>query len=644
VHEIPLTIIVPCYNESQRIHHFFEQLQQLPPEHFLSTQCEWLFVDDGSNDDTAAVLKGLASKVPTPLKVRVIEQNPNAGKGAAVRRGDLEASGNMRVFLDADLSTPLHEIEAAFKRITQKQADLLLGSRHAIDSVLKEKQPWHRVFLGRCFSYFCSLFHANAFSDTQCGFKMWTKKFSEEVVQKYTENRWAFDIEMILLAEKKSLLILEHPVEWQDCEGSKVSALKDGIKMLGKTVLFRARHGSWLVWGLAALVLIASFSQALRWSNDMQTYAIAWGKILQGNVSIYELGRSSQGGYYYSPFFAVFFAPLAFLEGNILRAFYALLTLAIALAGWVLLKRLLRISETRLNGAALGWVLFILIMSNSLVGQFQSGNVSLWVLSFCLFSFYAWLYRDKKQSALWLALAVNIKVFPLFLLIYFVWQKDFKFMLYFVFWSAVLLLLPALFVGFQNNIQMHLDQIHMLKLYGPQNDFGREAYQNISAALIRLNRNSSLFFSVFGSFSDNVIVQFCQGGVALLTGGLLLRMKQDSYKDLTLAFALVAAMMGQFTPTSWINHMGFCYFPILGYLLFNVILRKDSSAAIRFTSIMGIAFFSLSAQGVVGRQLNDWLEVWNIPTIGIWLLIVSFWYQTKRHAFEYSARSETLSP
>ena|GEM_PF-769347 len=650
--KVSLSVLVPCYDEAFRLPHFFEaftRFHALNLENPTLATSEWIFVDDGSQDTSAELLETWIAQHRFAWPMRVLRLKENQGKGAAVRQGDAEARGVIRCFLDADLSTSLDHILPAYTRFITEGADLLIGSRHCIGARLAERQPWHRIFLGRIFSYFSSLFHANAFTDTQCGFKLWSSDFSRDVLQRLREDRWAFDLEMILRAEEQGKHIVEVPVVWIDRAGSKVSALRDGFRMLRETLRFRFRHGSKWVWLLAGVLLVASFSMALRWSNDMSTYALAWERVREGRLGeLYEISRGGQGGYYYSPFFALAGAPLSLLSTSELRCVYALITLAIGLAAWVLLKRTLRETGLRLSARAAPWILLLLVMSNNIVGQFQTANISLWVIAFCLFSLYKHLHGKLGMAAFWLALAVNFKIFPAFMLLYFFWQRDLRFFVYFALWSLAFFAIPAISFGWATNLELHQQQIEMLRVYGPQNDFGREAYQALSALLVRLSREGML-----GSWGEARLIQVSQATVVVISGIFLLAFGvARSRAEKILSFFFLMTMMGQFSPASWINSMGFCYFPAFAVVLMliwgpNASLR-NRIPSLKMASIkyLGLAFFigyALTTQGVLGRRLNDILERASVPTYAIAALIAAFWlatFEIRRSSFEDCARSK----
>ncbi|MEO5668843.1 MAG: glycosyltransferase 87 family protein [Bdellovibrionota bacterium] len=629
-----LSLIVPCYDEALRLPYFFESFERFYEAyatHPLLKKSEWIFVDDGSHDTTAEVLTSWIAKRGFAWQIKVLSLGENQGKGAAVRAGDAESRAPIRGFLDVDLSTTLEEILPAIARFEVLRPELMIGSRHCIGAKLAEAQPWYRILLGRLFSYFSSLFHANAFSDTQCGFKLWTAPFSRDVVQKLEEKRWAFDLEMILRGEAAGALIVETPVTWVDREGSKVSPVRDGLRMLRETLRFRAKHGSSWIWLIASILVCVSFSIALRWSNDMSTYALAWERVRVGRWSeIYEISRSGQGGYYYSPLFALLGAPLSWLPLHALRFVYATITLMIGFTGWILLKRMLRESGLRLAGQAAPWIFLMVAMSNNIFGQFQTANISLWVLSFVFFCLYRHVHSKSVSAAFWLALAVNFKVFPVFMLLYFFWQKDWRFVIFFTAWSLALVLLPALYFGWSENIHLHVQQVEMLRVYGPQNDFGREAYQALSALLVRLARSG-----LFGAISEGLLMKIAQVTVVVVSGIFLLTFKPgQARRERVLSFFFLMAMMGQFSPASWINSMGYCYIPMLAVLVMlcwgpNASLRaRIGDGRIVGLKVCTLVFFvgyCLTAQGIVGRTLNDILERASVPTYAIFVLCAAFW-------------------
>ena len=227
------SIVIPAYNESARIGPTLERVLECVHSHRWNA--EVLVVNDGSSDNTAAIISDFASKDPV---VRLINNPTNRGKGYSVRNGMLQASGRIVMFTDADLSSPMEEAELLFAAIRQG-ADIAIGSRWLEVKRQTLKQPLYRRFFGRCFNAVTRLVMALPFADTQCGFKAFTHPAAQTVFQLQRIERWGFDPEILFIAIKRGYSIREVPVTWGHDERSRISYLKDGIKMLEELVYVR---------------------------------------------------------------------------------------------------------------------------------------------------------------------------------------------------------------------------------------------------------------------------------------------------------------------------------------------------------------------------------------------------------------------
>jgi dolichyl-phosphate beta-glucosyltransferase len=161
--------------------------------------------------------------------VKLLINNPNRGKGYSVKRGMLEAKKEYAIFMDADLATPLEELEK-FRRFTAEH-DVLIASRNLKDSNIKVTQPFYRQMLGKGFSILVRIIAVSGIKDTQCGFKMFNKKARNIIFPKQTFERFSFDVEILHIARKHSLSIKEIPVTWVNDPDSRVSPIKDSFKM-----------------------------------------------------------------------------------------------------------------------------------------------------------------------------------------------------------------------------------------------------------------------------------------------------------------------------------------------------------------------------------------------------------------------------
>ncbi len=218
-----LSLIIPAYNEEQRIKASLENALDFFESKSLNF--EILVVDDGSKDNT----KQLVTNFDSP-KIKLIAQDQNRGKGAAVTRGMLEANGQIRIFSDADFSTPVTEIDKVITAMSLG-TEVFIGSRALDYSMIKKHQPAYREFMGKTFNKLVQLFLISGIKDTQCGFKGFTAKAAEDIFSKMKIEGFGFDLEIIYLANKLGFQISEVPVEWYNDERSTVNPIKDSITM-----------------------------------------------------------------------------------------------------------------------------------------------------------------------------------------------------------------------------------------------------------------------------------------------------------------------------------------------------------------------------------------------------------------------------
>jgi len=213
-----LSLIIPAYNEEKRLPKTLTEVDS-----YLRTRdydYEILVVNDGSGDKTVEIAKNL---IPGIKNLRVTGYNRNQGKGYAVRFGMMEAKGDFRLFSDADNSTSLDQVEKMWPEI-EKGADIVIGSRDIKGAVLDPPQPWIRqMLLGEGFKLFRKLVLGLwKIEDTQCGFKCFSKEAAENIFPKCRISRFAFDPEILIIAEKMGYKIKEIPVYWKNDLESKV--------------------------------------------------------------------------------------------------------------------------------------------------------------------------------------------------------------------------------------------------------------------------------------------------------------------------------------------------------------------------------------------------------------------------------------
>lgn len=228
---IDYSIVIPAFNEMARIHATLTDVIRCVETR--GWNAEVIVVDDGSRDNTAAIVESIAATYPF---VHLLSNGTNRGKGYSVRNGMLHASGEIVLFTDADLSSPIEEAERLFSAIRQG-ADVAIGSRWLASSRQTIRQPLYRRFFGRCFNFVTRMIMRLPYADTQCGFKAFTRTAAQTVFQLQRIERWGFDPEILFIALKRGFVVREVPVSWGHDERTRISYLKDGMQML-KELLF----------------------------------------------------------------------------------------------------------------------------------------------------------------------------------------------------------------------------------------------------------------------------------------------------------------------------------------------------------------------------------------------------------------------
>ena len=231
-----LSIVIPAYNESARLPATLTRVVQWMNEAHITG--EVIVVDDGSTDDTAALAEQMAATHPT---VSVVRLPGNQGKGAAVRRGVEVATEAWVLFSDADLSTPIEEAER-LASLADAGADVVIGSRDAKDSQIERHQPWYREAMGRTFNRIVQALAVRGFRDTQCGFKLFSREAARRCFGQMTIERFAFDVEVLYLAQRFGYRIEEVGVRWVNDERTTVDPLRDAAKMFVDVLKIRRRH------------------------------------------------------------------------------------------------------------------------------------------------------------------------------------------------------------------------------------------------------------------------------------------------------------------------------------------------------------------------------------------------------------------
>jgi len=228
------SIIIPAYNEAERIGASLDRILGYIAESRWSA--EIIVVNDGSRDNTSQVVQEYSRRDPI---IRVLENPGNRGKGYSVRNGMLNASGQVLLFTDADLSSPIEEANKLFALIESGEADVAIGSRYLQSELQTRKQPLYRRMLGRAFNGALRTILGLSYVDTQCGFKAFNRKAVTTIFPNMKIERWGFDPEILFLARRYGLRVAEVPVSWAHDHRSKISPLRDGTRMLGELLRIR---------------------------------------------------------------------------------------------------------------------------------------------------------------------------------------------------------------------------------------------------------------------------------------------------------------------------------------------------------------------------------------------------------------------
>lgn len=214
-----LSIVIPAYNEERRLPATLDAILGYLSDQTFSA-LEVLVVDDGSRDETAEVVKRYSLSHPI---VRLFQNPENRGKGYAVRHGMLKAACEWVLFSDADLSTPIAELEKLLAAAAEQQADVAIGSRALDRSLVAIHQPVLREWSGRCFNWLMRWLLGLPFRDTQCGFKLYRRGAASTVFPRQLLDGFSFDVEDLVIAQVHGIRSVEVPVRWSNAEGTKVS-------------------------------------------------------------------------------------------------------------------------------------------------------------------------------------------------------------------------------------------------------------------------------------------------------------------------------------------------------------------------------------------------------------------------------------
>ncbi len=225
-----LSVVIPTYNEEWRIIPTIGAIASAVSETYANW--ELIISDDGSTDETVK----LVTELPL-INMRVVT-SVNTGKGGAVRRGVLEAEGDLVLFADADQATPIEQLPAMIKMLEDNNAAVAIGSR-SVDGASVANKSAFRELLSKGLQTIVRLGFRLPYQDTQCGFKLFTRDAAKKLFSVQKIDGFSFDLELLYIARKNGLPVVEVPVEWHDAPGSKVSGSRDALRFLGDLPVIR---------------------------------------------------------------------------------------------------------------------------------------------------------------------------------------------------------------------------------------------------------------------------------------------------------------------------------------------------------------------------------------------------------------------
>jgi dolichyl-phosphate beta-glucosyltransferase len=230
-----LSIVIPCYNEEQRLPRTIEQIERYLAGHGVSY--ELILVDDGSGDGTRKIMEEAAARNPA---VRLEALPQNRGKGRALAEGVAGARGAEILVTDADLSTPIEELDKLTAEL-RKGAGVAIASRALKGSRVEVSQPIYRVLMGKAFNLLVQAVLLPGIWDTQCGFKLFRADVAHDAFARLTTDGFGYDPEVLYLAKRRGVRIAEIPVVWRNSAPTKVSPIRSSLDMFRHVLRIRFR-------------------------------------------------------------------------------------------------------------------------------------------------------------------------------------------------------------------------------------------------------------------------------------------------------------------------------------------------------------------------------------------------------------------
>uniref|UniRef100_A0A060TGT3 dolichyl-phosphate beta-glucosyltransferase n=1 Tax=Blastobotrys adeninivorans TaxID=409370 RepID=A0A060TGT3_BLAAD len=237
---VDISVVIPAYNETERLAVMLDEAVPFLDEHF-SRKYEIILVDDGSKDGTAKVAVEWAVKNDIPSHVlRVVTLGQNRGKGGAVAHGMQFVRGKYALFADADGASKFSDVSRLLEAVQKRGAAVAVGSRaHLVSTEAVVKRSFIRNFLMHGLHLLVYVFGVKSIRDTQCGFKLFTHDAAHRIFPFLHNERWIFDVEVLMVAQFKGLPIEEVPISWHEVSGSKIDIARDSIIMAVDLVVMR---------------------------------------------------------------------------------------------------------------------------------------------------------------------------------------------------------------------------------------------------------------------------------------------------------------------------------------------------------------------------------------------------------------------
>ncbi len=231
-----ISIIIPAFEEQDRLGESVREILRYIKTEKLSA--ELIIVDDGSSDKTAEIGEQTCAEFPE-IATKVIRYEQNRGKGFAVKTGFIASQGDIALFSDADLSTPIEELPKLVEPIQTGEFDVTFGSRALDRTLIGEHQPWRREQGGKVFNLIVRTLTGLPFWDTQCGFKAFNMAKFRPLLDVMQIEKFGFDVEFLFVANLHKLKLIEIPVRWNHDERTKINVFRDSRRMFNEVRLIR---------------------------------------------------------------------------------------------------------------------------------------------------------------------------------------------------------------------------------------------------------------------------------------------------------------------------------------------------------------------------------------------------------------------